>query len=206
MADATGSPVNPPRSVTGLLGQMRAGSTSERDEAAAAIVRRYFAQVADVVGRNLSPRLRRRIDPEDLALATFQSVCLRLADGQFKLDDRNDFWQLLVRIALNKTRKEATAQMTRKRDLSREVHSDGASSESVALLLDGRAPTPEEAAIMAEEMARLLEKLPVDIRPIAVWKFEGYTSEEIAAKLGYTLRTVERKLRLIRQKWAGVAR
>jgi len=30
---------------------------------------------------------------------------------------------------------------------------------------------------------------------------EGYTSAEIAAKLNCTLRTVERKLRLIRQIW-----
>jgi ECF sigma factor len=43
--------------------------------------------------------------------------------------------------------------------------------------------------------------LPADIRPIAMWKFEGFTHEEIASKLGYTLRTVERKARLIREKW-----
>jgi hypothetical protein len=30
---------------------------------------------------------------------------------------------------------------------------------------------------------------------------EGYTTEEIAAKLGYVPRTIERKLRLIRNLW-----
>jgi DNA-binding CsgD family transcriptional regulator len=30
---------------------------------------------------------------------------------------------------------------------------------------------------------------------------EGYTTEEIAAKLGYVPRTIERKLRLIRAIW-----
>jgi DNA-directed RNA polymerase specialized sigma24 family protein len=35
-----------------------------------------------------------------------------------------------------------------------------------------------------------------------VWKMEGYTVAEIADRLGYVTRTVERKLRLIRAVWA----
>ena len=103
-------------------------------------------------------------------------------------------------IALNKTRKEATAQMTQKRDARRDR---GLTADDGTLIdvLDCRTPTPDDAAIMTEEMARLLDRLPADIRPIAIWKFEGFTHEEIAAKLGYTLRTVERKVRLIREKW-----
>jgi RNA polymerase sigma-70 factor, ECF subfamily len=195
-----GSPTNLPGSVTRLLGQMQVGSDAERDVASTAIVRRYFAQLAEVVGRHLSPRLRRRVDPEDLAQTTFHSFCLRLANGQFKLDDRKDFWQLLVSIALNKTCKEATAHMTRKRDARRDR---GLTAEDGTIIdvLDRRTPTPDDAAIMADEMARLLDSLPADIRPIAIWKFEGFTHEEIAAMLGYTLRTVERKVRLIREKW-----
>jgi DNA-directed RNA polymerase specialized sigma24 family protein len=65
-----------------------------------------------------------------------------------------------------------------------------------------RTPTPEETVVMAEEMARLLDRLPDDIRVIAVWKFEGRTNQEIAAKLGYTVRTIERKVKLIRKRWS----
>jgi DNA-binding CsgD family transcriptional regulator len=36
---------------------------------------------------------------------------------------------------------------------------------------------------------------------VAVWKLEGYTNAEIAAKLDCTPRTVERKLRIIRGLW-----
>ncbi len=180
---------------------MQTGSDAEREAAATAIVRRYFAQLVDLVGQRISPRLKGRVDPEDLAQATFHSFCLRLANGQFQLDDREDFWQLLVCIALNKTRKLATAQMTQKRDARRDR---GLTADDGTLIdvLDHRTPTPDDAAIMAEEMVRLLGELPADIRPIAVWKFEGFTHEEIAAKLGYTLRTVERKVRLIRDRWA----
>ena len=39
------------------------------------------------------------------------------------------------------------------------------------------------------------------VEAVALWKMEGYTTEEIAAKLGCAPRSVERKLRLIRGIW-----
>ena len=42
-----------------------------------------------------------------------------------------------------------------------------------------------------------------DLRTIAVWKMEGYTTEEIGAKLGGAPRTVERKLDVIRPRWTA---
>ena len=54
---------------------------------------------------------------------------------------------------------------------------------------------------MAEER-RLLASLDNDERcSAAVWKMEGGTNEEIAAKLGRSVRTVTRTLRLIRSSW-----
>jgi DNA-directed RNA polymerase specialized sigma24 family protein len=39
------------------------------------------------------------------------------------------------------------------------------------------------------------------LRLVALMKMQGYTNVEIAAKLGCALRSVERKLRLIRTQW-----
>jgi DNA-directed RNA polymerase specialized sigma24 family protein len=39
------------------------------------------------------------------------------------------------------------------------------------------------------------------LQAIAVWKMEGHTNHEIAAKLGCAPSTVERRLQLIRQIW-----
>jgi len=36
---------------------------------------------------------------------------------------------------------------------------------------------------------------------VATWRMEGYATEEIAARLGCTTRTVQRKLDLIRRAW-----
>jgi DNA-directed RNA polymerase specialized sigma24 family protein len=71
----------------------------------------------------------------------------------------------------------------------------------------GDEPTPEFAAQAAEEYRRLLERLGDDqLRSIAVWKMEGYTNEEIAARLGCAVATVERRLHLIRKIWEGDAK
>ncbi len=40
------------------------------------------------------------------------------------------------------------------------------------------------------------------LRSIAVWKWEDYTNEEIAAMLGCTTRTIERKVKVIQAFWA----
>ena len=55
---------------------------------------------------------------------------------------------------------------------------------------------------MAEEFQLLLGMLgDQSVQSLALWKMEGYTTDEIAAKLGCVSRTVERRLRLIRRLW-----
>jgi hypothetical protein len=71
--------------------------------------------------------------------------------------------------------------------------------------LIGREPDPAQA--LAESCRRLLEMLPTqELRDVAVWKLEGYTNKEIAAKLnggkGRDESTVGRKLARIRKIWA----
>ena len=53
-----------------------------------------------------------------------------------------------------------------------------------------------------EQFQRLLARLPSDeLRAIALGKMEGHTNAEIAARLGCTEKTVERRLGLIRSVW-----
>ena len=52
----------------------------------------------------------------------------------------------------------------------------------------------------------LLARLPDEsLRTVALWKMEGYTNAEIAARLGCVTQTVERKLRAIRTVWSNEA-
>jgi DNA-directed RNA polymerase specialized sigma24 family protein len=54
---------------------------------------------------------------------------------------------------------------------------------------------------MTESLSRLLELLDPDLQQIALLKLEGRTNEEIAALISRSLPTVERRLKLIRDKW-----
>jgi DNA-directed RNA polymerase specialized sigma24 family protein len=66
----------------------------------------------------------------------------------------------------------------------------------------GREPTPAFAAMVTDECRRLLEALGDEtLRRIALLRMEGYSDAEIAAQLGCGLRTVGRKLDLIRKIW-----
>ena len=77
----------------------------------------------------------------------------------------------------------------------------GTSSEQIDL--EGKEPDPAFAAEVAEELENRLGMLADDeLRVIAVRKMEGYTNQEIAAELGCSLVTVERRLRLIRIEWS----
>jgi DNA-directed RNA polymerase specialized sigma24 family protein len=61
---------------------------------------------------------------------------------------------------------------------------------------------PYSVVQAAEECRRLLAELRDDrLRQIALWKVEGFTNEEIGAKQGCALSTVERKLARIRRLW-----
>ena len=64
------------------------------------------------------------------------------------------------------------------------------------------APTPEDAAQVAETWRRLFGLLrDPELEKVALLKLEGHSLEDIAARLGCQPRSVQRQLRLIRHTW-----
>ena len=58
--------------------------------------------------------------------------------------------------------------------------------------------------MVAEECRRLLDELRDDtLRQIALMRMEGYTNDEIAERLDCGLRSITRKIELIRRTWLG---
>jgi len=69
-------------------------------------------------------------------------------------------------------------------------------------LLEGPEPTPALLLEIDEEFDRLLQQLPsVSLREVALLRMEGYSNEEIAQKFDTSVRSVERKLQIIRETW-----
>ena len=66
----------------------------------------------------------------------------------------------------------------------------------------GSEPTPEFAALMADNCRELLDRLGDEsLREVALGRMEGETNAEIAARLSFVEKTVEAKLRRIRDLW-----
>lgn len=165
------------------------------------LARRKF----DQIGIN-----RRAADEEDIALSAMNSFYKRAADGQFCLGDRQELWKLLVTITVRKAYAELKRQKAKKRGEGQtrgesifiKAGKDGGELGGIGQVL-GDQPTPELAALAAEGCEELLKLLDDEtLVAVARFKLDGYTNEEIADKLDCVPRTVERKLRLIRDKWA----
>jgi DNA-directed RNA polymerase specialized sigma24 family protein len=173
------------------------------EAAAQQLWERYFQRLVELARARLPSAARRAADEEDVALSAFESFYQRAMRGQFpQLNDRDELWQLLVVITVRKAIDLVHHENRPIRGSGRVLPlSELAELNPEGLL--GAEPTPEFAVQIAEECARLYNRLGNDsLRAVALWKLEGYTNGEIAAKLGCVTQTVERKLRAIRQLWA----
>jgi DNA-directed RNA polymerase specialized sigma24 family protein len=186
-------------SVTRWIWALKQGDQS----AAQGLWEAYFRRLVGLARNRLRDTPRQIADEEDVALSAFDSFCRGVRAGRFpRLDDRNDLWQVMVLITVRKAidlrhyEGRPSRGSGRVRSLT-ELTRDGLEA------IGGDEPTPELAAQLAEEYQRLMERLgDPTLRSVATWKLEGYTDEEIAARLGCVTRTVERKLARIRGIWA----
>src|SRR5262245_20546611 len=191
-------------SVTCWLNQLQAGDPT----AAQKLWESYFQRLVALARAKLRGVPRRAADEEDVALSVFDSFCRGVQRGRFpELHDRNNLWRLLVVITSRKALNLAQHEGRKKRGgavLDQAGLANLQDSAAVDALdqLSGREPTPDFAAEVAEECQRLLKRLGEgELRSVALWKMEGYSIDEIAAKLGCSPRTVDRKLWVIRALW-----
>ncbi len=194
-------------SITRWIAELKGGDLA----AAQPLWERYFARMVELARARVRASGRRDAgsDEEDAALSAFDSLCAGLARGQFpQLADRDDLWRLLVVITTRKVRAQARRGLRQKRggglvrlasDLANPGDVDDDDDDLLARAV-GSEPTPEFAAMVAEEYRRLLDRLGDDVlRKVAILRMEGYTSDAVAEQLGCARRTVARQLALIRK-------
>jgi DNA-directed RNA polymerase specialized sigma24 family protein len=189
-------------SVTAWIGDLKTGG----DGAAQPLWERYFEQLVNLARQRLGGAPHAEADAEDAALSAFDSFCRGVKHGRFpRLADRDDLWRILVVLTQRKAADQVRHAMARRRGGGR-IRGEAALDQDGGGLdqLPGLEPTPEFAAMVAEEYRLRLEALGDEtLRRVAVWKLEGYTADEMAARLGCTRRAVQRKLTLIRREWCG---
>jgi DNA-directed RNA polymerase specialized sigma24 family protein len=187
----------PDGSVTTWIHALTAGDA----DVAQRLWERYFGRMVELARNKLRASVKRAADEEDVALSAFHSFCVAAGEHRFpRLANRDDLWQVLVMLTARK------ALDQRKYD-NRKKRADTATKplDDIALeTMIGADPDPAFAALVADEFKSLLERLDdPQLKHIVIRKLEGHTNEEIADELACTVRTVGRRLALIRDLWEG---
>ena len=183
-------------SVSLWLDRLKAGDAA----AAQQLWDRYFRRLAALAHAKLKNTPLRSASEEDVALSAMASFFRGVEADKFPgLTDRENLWSLLALITIRKTAHYLRRQNQLKRGGLAQANDMTPADLDQAL---SREPPPDLAAQMAEECRRLLDRLgDPGLEAVAIAKMEGYTNAEIAGQLGCAPRSVERKVRLIRDLW-----
>ncbi len=188
-------------SISHWLGDLKAGDK----DAAQPLWERYYARLVGLARAKLRSRRLAVSDEEDAALSAFNSFFDGVARGRFpQLADRDDLWRILVVITARKAGAQLQREGRQKRGAGRVVGAADLPGDADDLFTQvvSAEPTPEFAAMAAEECRRLLAVLDdEELRKVALDRMEGYTNDEIADRLGCARRTVARRLDLIKRVW-----
>lgn len=193
------------QSVSIWIEDLRSGD----NRAAHEIWDRYFDRLVRHANRRLGNASRRLADEEDVAVSVFESLCEGAAEGRFtKLSNRDDLWKLLVAMTGMKAVDQIRRQTAKKRggtELRGESIVDGPTNDQTPAGFDqflGEDPSPEFIVAMDEQYQVLMNALSDESqRQVAKLRMDGFTNEEISKRLEISVRSVERKLKLVRDTW-----
>ena len=100
-----------------LLNKYQAGQS----EAAAAIFDRYVDRLIALARARIGPKLKRRVDPEDVVQSAYRSFFVHAKNQEYRLARSGDLWRLLASTTLNKLYGQIERQTAEKRSIDREV-------------------------------------------------------------------------------------
>lgn len=184
-----------------VLERLRRGE----EDAATEVYRRFAGRLMAVARERLNPLLRRKADPEDIIQSAYGSFFYHLADGEYELRNWSSLWGVLLLIVTRRCCRLARRYNADKRDLHNEVAVAGGDDWSDRIPLPGREPSPEDAAVLADLLDKLLRSLPDDRdREILQLRLQGCTVAEIGERVGYTRGTVRGVLDTIRKRCEGL--
>ena len=174
-----------------LLSAWREGN----ERAALVLVRRYMTRLTALARARLSRKLARRLDSEDIVMSAWRSFFAAAGRDQIAVPDDDNLWPLLVTMTLRKLARQAERHTASKRSVNEEVASESW-PEVVA-----RDPTPDEAAMVTDEVESLMAALSQTDRDILNRRLQGEEHAAIAAATGCSERTVRRALQRARTEF-----
>jgi DNA-directed RNA polymerase specialized sigma24 family protein len=192
-------------SVTRVIRRMQSGEA----DGATLLWKRFYSKLRLLVRDRLYSRTRTLSDDEDVALDSLAELFQGLLQGQYpQLDSRESLWKLLVTVAWRNVMDEVTRERRLKRGGGRVITESGlgdASQEQSGMLssVPGDTLAPDVKIMIAERCTEMLEALEDEqLQAIALLKTSGCTHQEVADRLGISLRSVERRIAEIRDCWS----
>jgi len=171
---------------------------------------RYMEKVARLALRRMGNASRRVADEYDVVAEVFNDFLLGVREGRFeRLSGRDDLWQVLAmlteRKAVNVVRRGLAAKRGRGRVQGESALDRRPATGSVGPGMGqfaGREPSPDFAVDLADMLNHVLRGLADEtLRSLVRDTLAGYTQDEMAQRHGISVPTVQRKLRLVREKW-----
>ncbi|QDV45962.1 ECF sigma factor [Stieleria neptunia] len=192
-------------SVTKYIGRLKEGESFAEHE----LWFRYTKRLVGLARDRLGVDQPGFTEPEDVASLAYYDLLKGIQDERFqRLDDRGDLWQVLAMLTVRRSIDEKRRRTAIKRGPEAKAGPDemvdeaANNADSPVDRVGDLQPTPEQAMIFKEEFRRRLDQLDdVRLKEIALARMAGSRNEEIASRLGCSLRSVERKLALIRRRW-----
>jgi RNA polymerase sigma-70 factor, ECF subfamily len=179
-----------------LVQRLREGSAT----AAREVFDRYVEQLLGLAKRRIGVRMNSRVDPEDVVQSVFRTFFARMKNDQFQVAAEDDLFKLLVRITVHKALRQIAHHKAGKRDPSLEA-GQGSNPHELLMQAVGTEPTPEAVVTFMDYLEHFLRHLPEQDRQILEMRLQGFSTEEIAEKLG----TYDRKIRRVLERIRALA-
>lgn len=158
------------------------------------MVDQFSKTLVKKVRKQLPPRLRQRIDPEDVVQSVFRSFFRRLKDGKYTFEDSEHVWRLLTMLTYHRVRTLVKYHQQSRRDVRREER-HGAPKVARA----DPEPGPEDVASLDELLNHFLQELPENHRRIVSLRADGASVGEISKKTRFSERTIRRVLAQVQE-------
>ena len=185
-----------PNSVEAFVNSLRQGDPA----AAQQVFDQYVDKMVAMARKRISQRLASRIDAEDVVQSVFRTFFHRTKEGEFEFHDPEDICKTLAKITMHKVFRQVAHHQAAKRDAGRELGS-GDEGQDLVVNLVSREPSPEETTELLDHMEHFLAQLKPQEREILELRMQGFSTVDIAKRLGI----LDRKIRRLMERLRGLA-
>jgi RNA polymerase sigma-70 factor (ECF subfamily) len=180
-----------------LLERWRGGDARAADE----LFSRYTERLLRLARNQISPKLARRVDPEDVVQSVYRSFFADALADHFVLQRSGDLWRLLAAITLHKVQGQVERHTAAKRSIHREESpAEGDALYGLPVERLASVPSPSEAAGVADELDCVLRELTSGHRLMVEMRLQGHTFEAIAVATQRSERLVRRVLEQVKNR------